>query len=99
MEMTSNCDVTDSAHQIQMTTIWPWTKRPHENFLRTTLPKPPLPRADGTDMASAQARDSDVHTWVSVSERPRNGGAWEAAARPQDKATAILSKFPHAQWR
>jgi len=26
MEMTSNCDVTNSAHQIQMTTIWPWTK-------------------------------------------------------------------------
>jgi len=22
MEMTSNCDVTNSAHQIQMTTIW-----------------------------------------------------------------------------
>ena len=26
MEMTSNCDVTNSAHQIVMTTIWPWTK-------------------------------------------------------------------------
>jgi len=24
IEMTSNCDVTNSAHQIQMTTIWPW---------------------------------------------------------------------------
>ena len=28
MEMTSNCDVTNSAHQIQMTTIRPWTKPP-----------------------------------------------------------------------
>ena len=28
MEMTSNCDFTNSAHQIQMTTIWPWTKTP-----------------------------------------------------------------------
>ena len=28
MEMLSNCDVTNSAHQIQMTTIWPWTKPP-----------------------------------------------------------------------
>jgi len=28
MDMTSNCDVTNSAHQIQMTTIWPWTKPP-----------------------------------------------------------------------
>jgi len=37
MEMTSNCDVTNSAHQIQMTTLWPWTKTPHENFLRTPL--------------------------------------------------------------
>jgi len=26
MDMTSNCDVTNSADQIQMTTIWPWTK-------------------------------------------------------------------------
>jgi len=30
-------DVTNSAHQIQITTIWPWTKLPHENFLRTPL--------------------------------------------------------------
>jgi len=37
MYMTSNCDVTNSAHQIKMTTIWPWTKNPHENFLRTPL--------------------------------------------------------------
>ena len=37
MDMSSNCDVTNSAHQIQMTTIWPWTKNPHENFLRTPL--------------------------------------------------------------
>jgi len=38
MDMTSNCDVTNSAHQIQTTTIWPWTKpTPHENFLRTPL--------------------------------------------------------------
>ena len=37
MEMTSNCDVTKSAQQIQMTTIWPWTKPSHENFLRTPL--------------------------------------------------------------
>jgi len=36
--MTSNCDITNSAHQIQITTIWPWTKTsPHENFLRTPL--------------------------------------------------------------
>jgi len=28
MEITSNCDVTNSEHQIQMTTIWPWTKAP-----------------------------------------------------------------------
>ena len=28
MEMTSNCDVTNSEHQIQMTTIRPWTKTP-----------------------------------------------------------------------
>ena len=37
MEMTSNCDVINSAHQKQITTIWPWTKPPHENFLRTPL--------------------------------------------------------------
>jgi len=37
MEITSICDVTNSAHQIQMTTVWPWTKPPHENFLRTPL--------------------------------------------------------------
>jgi len=38
MKMTSNCDFTNSAHQIQMTTIWPWRKSPtHENFLRTPL--------------------------------------------------------------
>jgi len=37
MNMTSNCDVTKSAHQIQMTTICHWMKTPHENFLRTPL--------------------------------------------------------------
>ena len=35
--MTSNCDVTKNVHQMQMTTIWPWTKPPHENFLRAPL--------------------------------------------------------------
>ena len=33
--MTSNCDVTNSAHQIQMTTLCRWMNPPHENFLRT----------------------------------------------------------------
>ena len=37
VEMTSNCDVTSSANQIQMTTIWSLPKTPHENFLRTPL--------------------------------------------------------------
>ena len=37
MNMTSNFDVTNSAQQIQMTTIWQWMKHPHENFLRTPL--------------------------------------------------------------
>jgi len=37
MSMTSNCDVTNSAHQIQMTTISHWMKSPHKNFLRTLL--------------------------------------------------------------
>jgi len=37
MNMTSNCDVTNSAHQTQITTIRHWTKPPHENFLRTPL--------------------------------------------------------------
>ena len=37
MKMTSNCDVTKSANQIQMTTTWPWTNPLHENFLRTPL--------------------------------------------------------------
>jgi len=32
MDMTSNCDVTNSAHQIQMTTIWPWTTTPQWKF-------------------------------------------------------------------
>ena len=35
--MTSNCDVTNSAHQIQMTTICRWVIPTHENFLRTLL--------------------------------------------------------------
>ena len=33
--MTSNFDVTNSAHQIQMTTICHWMKCPHENFQGT----------------------------------------------------------------
>jgi len=37
VEMTSNCDVTSSANQIQMTTISSLPKPPHENFLRTPL--------------------------------------------------------------
>jgi len=35
--MTSNCDVTISPHQIQMTPLCHWMKAPHENFLRTPL--------------------------------------------------------------
>jgi len=38
--VTSNCDVTNSPHQIQMTTLCHWMKPPpHENFLRTPLHK------------------------------------------------------------
>jgi len=37
MTITSNCDVTNSAHQVQMTTICHWMKPPHENFLRMPL--------------------------------------------------------------
>ena len=44
MNTTSNRDVTNSAHQIQMTTICRWMKPPHENFLLTPLfPSLPLP--------------------------------------------------------
>jgi len=40
MTMTSNCDVRNGAHQIQMTTICHIMKTlPHENFLRTPLVK------------------------------------------------------------
>jgi len=35
--MTSFCDVTNSAHQIQMTTLCHWMKTPHEKFLRKPL--------------------------------------------------------------
>jgi len=35
--ITSFCDVTNSAHQIQMTTLCRWMKPPHEKFLRTPL--------------------------------------------------------------
>jgi len=37
VNMTSNRDIPNSAHQIQMTTIFHWMKSPHENFLRTLL--------------------------------------------------------------
>ena len=37
MNMTLNCDGTNSAHQMQMSTICHWMKTPHENFLRTPL--------------------------------------------------------------
>jgi len=37
MNMMSNFDVTNSAHQIQMTIICHWMKPPHENFLRSPL--------------------------------------------------------------
>jgi len=45
MTMTSNCDITNSAHQIQMTTMCHWMKPSHESFLRR-----PLARTD-TDKA------------------------------------------------
>jgi len=35
--ITSNCDVTISAHQMHMTTLCHWMKPPHEDFLRTPL--------------------------------------------------------------
>jgi len=38
MTMTSNCDATNSVHQIQMATDhMPLNENPHENFLRTPL--------------------------------------------------------------
>jgi len=37
MNTTSNCDVTNSAHQMQMTTMCHWMKSPHENVLCTPL--------------------------------------------------------------
>jgi len=37
MNMTSNYDVTNSAYQIQMTTVCHGMKIPYENFLRTPL--------------------------------------------------------------
>ena len=44
MNMTANDDVTNNAHQIQMTPLWPyateWMNPPsaHENFLHTPMP-------------------------------------------------------------
>jgi len=35
--MTSNRDVTNTAHQIQMITICHWMKSTHQKFLRTPL--------------------------------------------------------------
>jgi len=37
MNVTSNCDVTISAHQTQLTTICHWMKSLHENYLRMPL--------------------------------------------------------------
>jgi len=38
MNTTSNCDVTNSGHETEMTTICHWMKlSPQENFLRTPL--------------------------------------------------------------
>ena len=37
MNMTPNCDVTNSAHQIQIAIIWHWMNPPHENFMRMPL--------------------------------------------------------------
>ena len=37
MNMTSYCDVRNSAHQIKMTTICQWMNPPREHFLRTPL--------------------------------------------------------------
>ena len=34
MNMTTNCDVTNNAQQIQKTTIFYWMNPPYENFLR-----------------------------------------------------------------
>jgi len=39
MNVTSNCDVTNSAHQIHMAHHMPLNVTPHENFLRTPLAK------------------------------------------------------------
>jgi len=37
MNMMSKCDITNSAHQIQMTTVCHWVKTPQWNFLRAPL--------------------------------------------------------------
>ena len=44
MEMTSNCDVTNSAHQKQITTIWPWTKPPPWTFAAYATVSSPMKR-------------------------------------------------------
>ena len=38
VKMASDCEVTKSAYQVQMTTICHWMKPAHENFLRTHWP-------------------------------------------------------------
>ena len=61
MTMTSNCHVTKSEHQIQMTTICHWITPPHENFLRTPLPL----------TTWRQTLVMDRHDWENVMPRKR----------------------------
>ena len=56
IEMTSNCDVTNSEHQIQMTTIRPWTKPPPMNFLRTPLHTSEISWFAATETGSIMSR-------------------------------------------
>ena len=66
MNMTSNCDVTKTAHHKQMTTICYGTKPPHENFLRTPLSSPIYQNESKTFLSFSCWNDSfcDCKCWV-----------------------------------
>jgi len=94
--MTSKCDVTNSAQQIQMTALCHWMKPPHENFLRTPLvagtsEELESPRTRNTSRSTAISDSSAGSTQTRDQARSELQSLYLVLRRPQGRFTVDLA--------
>jgi len=101
MNMTSNCDVTNSVHQIQTTNMCHWMKPPsHNNFLRTPLVGTRFSLILGTRIGSVElfsklhlALSNDVNLIFARGNKTSAALPWNAAIGIFQEATILQSPY------